>query len=53
MRLVLERRAETPLLLKLGSPLLAVALTLVSALAISSTSGQWVPRGNCIRHDDA
>ena len=25
MRLVLERRAETPLLLKLGSPLLALA----------------------------
>ena len=40
MRLVLERRAETPLLLKLGSPLLAVALTLVSALVIFAALGK-------------
>ena len=44
MRLVLERRAETPLLLKLGSPLLAVALTLVSALVIFAALGKdpWI-----------
>jgi simple sugar transport system permease protein len=40
MRLVLERRAETPLLLKLGSPLLAVALTLVSAIVIFAALGK-------------
>ena len=40
MRLVLERRAETPLLLKLGSPLLAVALTLVSAVVIFAALGK-------------
>ena len=44
MRLVLERRAETPLLLKLGSPLLAVALTLVSAIVIFAALGKdpWI-----------
>lgn len=44
MRLVLEKRAETPLLLKLGSPLLAVALTLVSAIVIFAALGKdpWV-----------
>ena len=40
MRLVLEKRSETPLLLKLGSPLLAVALTLVSAVIIFAALGQ-------------
>jgi len=44
MRLVLERRADTPLLLKLGSPLLAVALTLVSAIVIFAALGKdpWI-----------
>lgn len=40
MRLVLEKRAETPLALKLGSPLLAVALTLASAVVIFAAMGQ-------------
>ena len=40
MRLVLEKRSETPLLLKLGSPLLAVALTLGSAVIIFAALGQ-------------
>ncbi|MCU0886766.1 MAG: ABC transporter permease [Rubritepida sp.] len=40
MRLVLERRAETPLLLTLGAPLLAVALTLLSAIVIFVALGQ-------------
>jgi simple sugar transport system permease protein len=34
MRLVLERRSSTPVMLRLASPLLAVALTLVSAVVI-------------------
>ena len=40
MRLVLEKRASTPLALKLGSPLLAVALTLASAIVIFAAMGQ-------------
>jgi simple sugar transport system permease protein len=40
MRLVLEKRAETPLALSLGSPLIAVALTLVSAVVIFLALGQ-------------
>ncbi|WP_270935547.1 ABC transporter permease [Falsiroseomonas oryzae] len=40
MRLVLERRSETPLALRLGSPLLAVTLTLASAFVIFAAMGQ-------------
>jgi simple sugar transport system permease protein len=40
MRLILEKRSETPLALRLGSPLLAVALTLVSAVVIFAALGQ-------------
>jgi simple sugar transport system permease protein len=40
MRLVLEKRAETPFALRLLSPLLAVALTLVSAFVIFAAMGQ-------------
>lgn len=40
MRLVLEKRSETPLALRIGSPLLAVALTLVSAVLIFLALGQ-------------
>ena len=40
MRLVLESRSTTPLALKVGSPLLAVALTLVSAVVIFASLGQ-------------
>jgi simple sugar transport system permease protein len=40
MRLVLEKRAETPLAMQLASPLLAVALTLVSAVIIFAALGQ-------------
>jgi simple sugar transport system permease protein len=44
MRLILEKRTETPLALKLGSPLLAIALTLVSAVIIFAALGQdpWI-----------
>jgi simple sugar transport system permease protein len=40
MRLVLETRAETPLALRLLSPLLAVGLTLLSAVLIFAAMGQ-------------
>lgn len=40
MRLVLETRAQTPPALALGAPLLAVALTLVSAVVIFAALGQ-------------
>lgn len=40
MRLVLEKRAETPPLLHLAAPLLAVALTLVSAVIVFAAMGQ-------------
>jgi simple sugar transport system permease protein len=40
MRLVLEKRTETPLWLQLASPLLAVALTVVSAAVIFAAMGQ-------------
>ena len=40
MRLVLEARTETPLALRIGSPLLAVALTLVSAVLMFLALGQ-------------
>jgi simple sugar transport system permease protein len=40
MRLVLERRLSTPLALRIGSPLLAVALTLVSAVLLFLALGQ-------------
>jgi simple sugar transport system permease protein len=39
MRLVLERRSETPLALKFASPLLAVGLTLLSAIVIFVAMG--------------
>jgi simple sugar transport system permease protein len=39
MRLILEKRAETPFWLQLLSPLLAVALTVVSAAAIFAAMG--------------
>lgn len=39
-RLVLERRAETPWVLSLASPLLAVALTLVSAVLVFLAMGR-------------
>jgi ABC-type uncharacterized transport system permease subunit len=40
MRLVLEQRTETPLALRIFSPLLAVALTLVSAVLLFLLLGQ-------------
>jgi general nucleoside transport system permease protein len=40
MRLILEKRSATPLALKIGSPLIAVALTLVSAVVIFAAMGQ-------------
>jgi general nucleoside transport system permease protein len=40
MRLVLEKRAETPWALHLVAPLLAVALTLVSAVIVFAAMGQ-------------
>lgn len=40
MRLVLEKRATTPLLLHLAAPLLAVALTLASAVIVFAAMGQ-------------
>ncbi len=40
MRLVLEKRAETPWALHLAAPLLAVALTLVSAVIVFAAMGQ-------------
>jgi general nucleoside transport system permease protein len=40
MRLVLETRSQTPPALALGAPLLAVALTLVSAVLIFAALGQ-------------
>lgn len=39
MRLVLEKRSETPLALKLASPLIAVGLTLLSAVVIFAALG--------------
>ena len=39
MRLVLEKRAETPLVLRIASPLLAVGLTLASAVVIFLAMG--------------
>jgi len=45
MRLVLEARPETPLALRLLSPLLAVALTLVSAVLVFAALGQDPWRG--------
>ncbi|MBY0337531.1 MAG: ABC transporter permease [Acetobacteraceae bacterium] len=39
MRLILEKRAETPLALRVASPLLAVGLTLVSAVIIFALMG--------------
>lgn len=39
MRLVLERRAETPLALRILSPLIAVALSLVSAVVMFAALG--------------
>lgn len=39
MRLVLEKRSETPLAMKLASPLIAVGLTLVSAVLIFAFLG--------------
>ncbi|WP_237215068.1 ABC transporter permease [Falsiroseomonas oryziterrae] len=40
MRLILEKRAETPLAMTIASPLIAVALTLVSAAVIFLAMGQ-------------
>ncbi len=40
MRLALERRAKTPLAMQIASPLIAVALTLVSAVVIFIALGQ-------------
>lgn len=40
MRLVLERRAATPWALRIAAPLLAVALTLVSAVIVFAAMGQ-------------
>jgi len=40
MRLLLEKRAETPLAMAVASPLIAVALTLVSAVVIFLAMGQ-------------
>jgi simple sugar transport system permease protein len=39
MRLILEKRSETPLALKLASPLIAVGLTLLSAVVIFAALG--------------
>lgn len=39
MRLILEKRSETPLALKLASPLIAVGLTLLSAVIIFAALG--------------
>jgi simple sugar transport system permease protein len=39
MRLILEKRSETPLVLKLASPLIAVGLTLLSAVIIFAALG--------------
>lgn len=40
MRLILERRSETPMALAIASPLIAVALTIVSAIIVFIALGQ-------------